>query len=121
MDHAHAAEGAMHSTPLRPVADELTKQAAAASAGRAAKRVYGGSDLRLSQTLIALTAGSSLSEHDNPGEATIAVVRGHVRLRAGDASADGNAGDLLVVPPQRHSLEAIEDSTIVLTAVRTQA
>lgn len=109
----------MDSTPLRPLADELAKQAAGASAGRAAKRIYGGSDLRMSQTLIALTAGSSLSEHDNPGEATIAVVRGHIRLRAGDMSADGSAGDLLVVPQQRHSLEAIDDSTIVLTAVRT--
>jgi hypothetical protein len=30
------------------------------------------------------------------------------------------SGDLLVVPQARHSLEAVEDAAIVLTAAKTQ-
>lgn len=45
-----------------------------------------------------MAAGQELAEHDNPGEATIYVVHGHVRLGAGDTTWDGSPGDLLVVP-----------------------
>ena len=40
----------------------------------------------LRQTVLALTAGSSLDEHENPGEATVQVLRGRVRLTAGEVS-----------------------------------
>ena len=58
----------------------------------------------LRQTLIALTAGTSLSEHENPGEATVQVLSGRVRLLAGGDSWDGREGDLIVIPAARHSL-----------------
>ena len=48
------------------------------------------------------------------------MLRGHVRLIAGDASADGRAGDYLVIPPARHSLSAIEDSAVLLTVLADQ-
>ena len=49
------------------------------------------------------------------GEATVQVLRGRVRMIAGDLAWEGRSGDLLVVPDARHALEAVEDSAILLT------
>ncbi|MFG2089949.1 MULTISPECIES: cupin domain-containing protein [unclassified Spirillospora] len=100
------------------VRDHL-KRAAAASTGRSADTVYGGHEHVLRQTLIALTSGTTLSEHENPGEATITVLHGRVRLLSGDDSWDGISGDLLIIPAARHSLEALEDCAILLTVAKT--
>jgi quercetin dioxygenase-like cupin family protein len=96
------------------VRDHL-KRAAAASTGRSAETVYGGHEHVLRQTLIAMTAGTTLAEHENPGEATVLVLRGRVRLLSGGNSWDGISGDLLIVPDARHGLEALEDSAVLLT------
>jgi quercetin dioxygenase-like cupin family protein len=89
-----------------------------ASSGRSAHTVYGGHEHVLRQTLIALTAGKSLDEHENPGEATVQVLHGRVRMVAGETSWDGAPGDLLIVPDERHSLEAVEASAILLTVAK---
>jgi len=59
-----------------------------------------------------------VSEHQNPGEATVFVLRGCVRLRSGAESWQGKAGDLLIVPDGLHSLEAEEDSAILMTVAK---
>ena len=92
--------------------------ARAAGADRAAETVYGGHEKVLRQTVIGLRAGASLSEHQNPGEATVHVLSGRVRLSAGAASWDGRTGDLIVVPDRRHALEALEDSVVLLTVAK---
>ncbi|WP_439679451.1 cupin domain-containing protein [Embleya sp. MST-111070] len=97
---------------------ELLKLAATASTGRSAHTVYGGHEHVLRQTLIALNAGTSLSEHENPGEATLLVLRGRVVLIEGETSWEGRTGDFLVVPKSRHSLDALEDSAVLLTVAK---
>ena len=105
----------MQKFSLDAIAREQAKRANAASSGRSATTVFGGHEHALRQTVIALTAGSALDEHENPGEATIQVLRGRVRLTAGQVAWEGRTGDLLVVPDARHALAATEDSAILLT------
>jgi quercetin dioxygenase-like cupin family protein len=97
---------------------EHLERAAASSTGRSAATVYGGHEHTLRQTLIALRAGTTLAEHENPGEATVLVLRGRVRLHSGDEAWEGMAGDLLIVPSARHSLEALEDAAALLTVAK---
>ncbi|WP_327425526.1 cupin domain-containing protein (plasmid) [Streptomyces sp. NBC_01527] len=97
---------------------EHLERAAASSTGRSAETLYGGHEHTLRQTLIALRAGTTLAEHENPGEATVLVLRGRVRLHSGDETWEGMAGDLLLVPPARHSLEALEDAAALLTVAK---
>ena len=108
----------MEKSSLTALAREQLKIARQASSGRSAHTVYGGHDHVLRQTLIALTASHKLDEHDNPGEATLHVLHGRVRLNAGDLSWEGSPGDLLIVPAARHSLDALEDSTVLLTVAK---
>lgn len=108
----------MEKMSLPELAREQLQRAAAEVSGRAAVTVVGGRQHHLRQTVMALTAGSSLSEHNNPGEASLQIVSGHVRLESsGGDAVDGWTGDLLVIPQSRHSLSALDDSTVLLTAV----
>jgi quercetin dioxygenase-like cupin family protein len=108
----------MQKFSLEAIAREQAKRAAAASSGRSAETVYGGHEHLLRQTVLALTAGSSLSEHENPGESTVQVLSGRVKLTAGDVTWEGRTGDLLVVPDSRHALAAMEDSAVLLTVCK---
>ena len=81
-------------------------------------RCFGGHEHVMRQTVIALLAGRSLAEHVNPGEATVFVLRGRVRLVTDDAAWEGRQGDLIIVPAKPHSLDAIEDSAVLLTVAK---
>jgi quercetin dioxygenase-like cupin family protein len=108
----------MENVSLTALASEQLEAARQASSGRASRTVYGGHEHSLRQTLIALLAGQELSEHENPGEATVQVLQGQVDLSAEGEVASGSAGDLLVVPDARHALTAVEDSVVVLTVAK---
>jgi quercetin dioxygenase-like cupin family protein len=109
----------MNAVSLHGMADEYLRRAREGAAGRSADTVYGGHDHRLRQTVIALLAGQRLEEHESPGEATLQVLSGRVRLTAGDATHEASAGDDLVpIPPQRHALEADDDAVVLLTVVK---
>ncbi|MGB7983119.1 MAG: LuxR family transcriptional regulator [Candidatus Nanopelagicales bacterium] len=98
---------------------ELARQV---PAGRSAVTIQGGHERVLRQTVIAMTQGTVLDEHENPGEATLQVLAGEVRLSAGSTSWDGAAGDLLRIPAARHELLAVVDCAVLLTvAVHTRA
>ena len=111
----------MNKRSLTALAREQQAAAESASSGRSAHTVYGGHEKVLRQTLIALAAGQRLDEHENPGEATVHVLHGRVRLTAGPDSWEGSSGDLIVVPDSRHALEAIEASAVLLTVAKLPA
>lgn len=108
----------MRKYSLDALAREHLDRATAHDSGRSATTVYGGHEHHLRQTLLALTAGTHLTEHHSPGEATLIVLQGRVRLHAGTTTWDGRTGDLIAIPPDRHSVEALDDSAILLTVVK---
>lgn len=107
--------GAMQTTSLSALAQQQLETAHAAASGRSAVTVYGGHEHDLRQTLIALTSGTVLGEHESPGEATLQVISGRVVLRTDDDEREAGLADHVVIPPQRHDLAALEDSVVLLT------
>lgn len=108
-------------TDVTALADQLAADAADSTAGRAAQKVTGGPGTELTQTVIALTAGSRLDEHANPGEATVFVLRGRTELGTTDTAWTIGRGGLLEVPRARHYLTAVEDSVVILTSVKQRS
>ena len=108
----------MDKTSLTALARQQLKLAAASSSGRSSQTVYGGHQRHLRQTVIALSAGKSLAEHDSPGEATMLVLSGKLALICGEDSWKGSTGDMLIIPAARHSVEALEDVAFLLTVAK---
>ncbi|WP_411074682.1 cupin [Streptomyces sp. cmx-4-7] len=100
---------------LTALADEHLAAARAAPHGRSARLVMHDGVLR--QTVIALTAGTSLDEHNAPPAASLQVLRGRVNLTAADRAEELRAGTLRMIPKERHGLTALEDVVVLLTAV----
>jgi quercetin dioxygenase-like cupin family protein len=115
---AHLERPTMQKFALDALAREHLQRARVESSGRSAETVVGGHERTLRQTVVALTAGTTLGEHDNPGEATVHVLSGRVRLGAGGDAWEGRRGDLIVVPPARHDLQALEDAVVLLTVAK---
>src|SRR6516162_10010686 len=107
----------MQKMSLDAVAREQLELAKSNAAARSSCTVFGGHEHAMRQTVVALAADASLGEHENPGEATLFVLRGRVQLSAGGDTWEGRTGDLLIVPDARHTLPALEDAVVLLTAV----
>ncbi|KOG34947.1 MULTISPECIES: hypothetical protein [Streptomyces] len=100
---------------LTALADEHLAAARTAPHGRSAHLVMHDGVLR--QTVIALTSGTSLDEHNAPPAASLQVLRGRVDLTAAGWTEALSAGTLRMIPKERHGLTALEDSVVLLTAV----
>ena len=109
----------MDKVSLTALARQHLAVARDAHSGRSAHTVYGGHLRALRQTLIALTAGTRLDDHESPGEATLQVLYGRIRLTSADTSADGQPGDHLVIPAIRHGLHAVDDCVVLLTVAKS--
>ena len=66
----------MEKISLTALARHHLETARAASSGRSAHTIYGGHEHNLRQTLMAMTAGSTMDDHESPGEATLQVLHG---------------------------------------------
>jgi quercetin dioxygenase-like cupin family protein len=111
----------MQKISLTALARQQLTAAKNATSGRSAHTIYGGHEHVLRQTLIALTAGGVLDEHENPGEATLHVLHGRIRLNTHDTSWDGAPGDHLAIPADRHGLHALEDAVVILTVAKQRS
>lgn len=81
----------MQKTSLEALGRQLRRAAGGSDSGRAADTVHGGQEKALRQTVVALVAGED--------------------------SWAGRQGDLIIVRPTRHRLEATSDATVLLTVV----
>jgi len=98
---------------LSELADSLIADLRNHSAGRSARTIISGPVMRA--VVIALAEGSELAEHDAPAAATLFVVRGKVTLATNDKEWTIYSGQLLPIPPHRHSVHAHTDSAVLLT------
>ena len=110
---------AVQKSSLDALARELLAAASASSSGRAARNRLRRSRARTPPDRDRTGGRQALAEHENPGEATVHVLHGRVRLVAGAQSWEGRKGDLLIVPLAAHSLEADENSAVLLTVAKT--
>jgi quercetin dioxygenase-like cupin family protein len=108
----------MESMSLSSLAEEELEAAGGASSGRSSRTIHGGHDRALRETVIALLAGHELSEHESPGEATLQVLRGRVRMVSDHDAWEGGVGAHVIIPDTRHSLAALEDAVVLLTVVK---
>lgn len=105
----------MQKTALDALARQEFHRAQESTSRRSATTVYGDHTTSLRQTMLTLLEGTSLDEHESPGEATLLVLRGRVRVDAGGDTWEARQDDLLPLPDARHSLTALADSVVVLT------
>ena len=101
--------------------EALGEAARTASNGRSARMLYGGPTSTLTQTVIAMREGARLGEHESPGEATMLVLSGRLRVSTATQSRDGSAGELLELPLETHSVEALSDAAFLLTAAKLRS
>ena len=105
----------MEKIPFEELVVEQLEKATSAPSGRSSQTLYGGHEHRLRQTIIALSKGEGLDEHASPGEATLLVLQGRVTFNVGSDSIDLEKGDYFIIPPELHSVDAVDDSVILLS------
>lgn len=95
-------------------ADDISRKAAAASAGRAAQTLMKDGPVRL--TLVGLKDGTTIQSHTAPGPITIQTLRGTLRITAGDDVSTVPAGSLIAIEANlSHDVTGSGDSAFLLT------
>lgn len=102
-------------TDIGALAQEHLDAARKDSHGRSAVLI--GQDGPLRQTIIALRAGAELGEHNAPLAGSVYVLEGAITVVMPSGRVSINEGQLNMLAHERHSVEANEDSVILLTAV----
>ncbi len=96
--------------------DALWDAAEQSGSRRAGRTVYRGDGVR--QTMVVLLNGAHMAEHSSPQEGFIHVTQGAIRVDGHKRSWEIFTGQLLPVPPERHSVTALEDAVLTLTVLR---
>ena len=105
---------------LEQLAEELLERARGEKSGRAGRTLPHPVD-GLRHTVIALTAGASLDEHESPGSASLLVLRGRARLAAGGDVTSLGTHQIAPIPDRRHSLHAEEDAVVMLSVAHSHS
>jgi quercetin dioxygenase-like cupin family protein len=100
---------------LGRLGEELLAQARELDAGRSARTLTPGAGAELTQTILALTEGTRLQEHQAPGPATIQVLQGRVMLSTAAAEVELSTGEWAPIPDEIHDLAALSDAAVLLT------
>ena len=109
----------MESTNLTDLIDEqLTLAGQGETSGRSARTLHGGKENALRQTVVVMLGGHRMDEHVSPGEATLLVLAGSLRIHTAERQMDAREGDFVVIPKERHSVDALEDSAFLLTVIK---
>ena len=98
---------------LSDLAEALVAELPGHPSGRTARTILSGTVMRA--VVIAIAEGVEMGEHDSPPAATLQVLKGRVTVVAGDREWAASAGELVPIPPQRHSVRAHADSAVLLT------
>jgi quercetin dioxygenase-like cupin family protein len=101
-------------THVTDAADRILARASDSPHGRHAEIVVREGPLR--QSLLALTAGTELEEHNSPPAASLYLLKGAVRV-TGEGTVDIAAGEIHTLTHHRHAVRAVEDSVFLLTTV----
>lgn len=112
-------EAPLTPTNLAELQEKLLEKAGESTSRRAAETIHGGHDAILRQTAMAVLDEAELPEHDSPPEATLHVLSGHLRLTGQGRSWELTSGEIMPIPPERHSVKAREDSFFLLTVRRS--
>lgn len=101
---------------LATLADSILQTAQQNEHGRHAELLV--LDGHLRQSVIALTSGSRLSDHNAPPAATVQVLRGAIEVTTDSGPpAHLSQGQLDQLTKERHGVLALEDSVFLLTTV----
>ena len=98
--------------------EQLTLAGEGETSGRSARTLHGGKDNALRQTVVVMLAGHRMDEHVSPGEATMLLLAGSVRIHTADRQIDVGEGEFVVIPRDRHSVDALEDTAFLLTVIK---
>ncbi|MCC6766481.1 MAG: cupin domain-containing protein [Deltaproteobacteria bacterium] len=99
---------------LATIAQELRNEEPYVREGHTARTLLRASDLRV--VLIAVRAGSTISEHHANVTAAVHVLSGRIRLQLPDRAVELEAGQLLVLGPGlAHDVHAQTDGAFLLT------
>lgn len=99
---------------MNSVTTRAIDQARSSSGGVFSERVVRNGPLQ--QTIVALTQGARLAEHDSDVPASLYIMAGAVRVDASEPFVLQN-GDLHEMPPRRRGVTAVMDTVMLLTAV----
>ena len=95
-------------------ADRLRREPPWSQHGRNAVTLVKYSDLRI--VYIAMKPAARMEEHHAGARISVHTLSGHVRLHLGERTVDLPTGNLLALEKDvPHDLEAIEESTVLLT------
>lgn len=102
------------------IEEQITLAGQGDTSGRSAKTLHGGKGKALRQTLVVMLAGHRMDEHVSPGEATLLVLGGSLKVHTAEQQIELVEGEFLIMPADRHSVDALEDSAFLLTVIKPE-